>query len=62
MLFGAPWEVEVRLVSSGVWPVVHTEKVNGWSASGHRIADLAEEIRLGRLQPPDPHAPAPHRD
>ena len=53
--FGMPWEVEVRDTDAGVvWPVVHTEQVKGWGASGVRIADLAEEIRLGRftLEPP----------
>ena len=53
--FGMPWEVEVRNTGGGVvWPVVHTEQVKGWGASGVRIADLAEEIRLGRftLEPP----------
>jgi len=54
VLFGAPWEVEVRLVSGGVWPVLHTEKVKGWSASGQRIAELAEQIRLGRVRPLEP--------
>lgn len=55
VVLGVPWEVEVRDTNGGVvWPVVHTEQVKGWSASGTRIADLAEEVRTGRFTPAPP--------
>lgn len=56
-LFGVPWEIEVRDTSpsSGfVWPVVHTEKVGGWGASGARISDVAHEISRGTFVPTPP--------
>lgn len=52
-LLGRPWEVEVRNTQTSdlVWPVVHTEPVKGWFASGTRIAEISEEIRLGTFAP-----------
>ncbi|MBE7325965.1 hypothetical protein IEQ44_15050 [Nocardioides sp. Y6] len=51
-LFGVSWEIEVRLRTGLVWPVVHTEKVHGWGASGRRINDLATAIRDGAVTMP----------
>lgn len=48
VLFGHPWEVEVRLRDTEkIWPVVHTEEVKGWRASSARIAEISEQIRSG---------------
>ena len=45
-----------RAVLVGRWPVevvrdgrvVHVESLRGWTASGHRVHELAEEVRRGR--------------
>ncbi|MFC6695773.1 hypothetical protein [Nocardioides daphniae] len=52
MVLGVHWEIEVRLRTGLIWPVVHTEKVPGWGESGLRINELATEIRDGRVVMP----------
>lgn len=52
-LVGVPWEVEVRDMDAGVlWPVVHVERVKGWSASASRIRTLAGHIATRQFVPP----------
>lgn len=50
--FGVAWEIEVRLRTGVVWPVVHVEDVRGWGASGRRINELATAIRDGAVLMP----------
>ena len=46
-LFGDPWTIEVKRAGEAVY----TERVKGWSDSGHRIEHLAKLIDSGQLPP-----------
>lgn len=42
-LFGAPWTVVVAAANTPR----HEERIRGWSASGRRVAEIAESLRRG---------------
>ena len=53
-LFGDPWTIEIKQGGD----LVYTERVKGWSQSGHRIEHFAGLIGSGHLPPGVYDAPA----